>query len=87
MKKLKSRAYKDRLKGHKDTIIYLQSPEGADGGKLYSGSADCAFRVWDLVERCTIFKGQITRAANGVSVSWFFTYEGNTAIGFSNGHI
>ena len=51
MKKLKSRAYKDRLKGHKDTIIYLHSPQGPEGGLLYSGSADFAFRAWDLVKR------------------------------------
>jgi F-box and WD-40 domain protein 1/11/F-box/WD-40 domain protein 7 len=59
MKKLKSRAFKDRLKGHKDSIIYLHSLDGPEGGILYSGSSDFAFRAWDLVNRVNKFKVQI----------------------------
>ena len=38
MKKI--RAYRDRLKGHKDAILYLYSPDGPEGGFVISGSAD-----------------------------------------------
>jgi WD40 repeat protein len=51
MKALKSRAYRDRLKGHKDSILYVYSPDGPEGGLLFSGSADRTVRVWDLVGR------------------------------------
>ena len=40
MKIVKTRAFKDRLKGHKDTIISLYSPEGDKGGLLLSASKD-----------------------------------------------
>jgi len=44
MKALKTRAYVDRLKGHKDTIICLHSPFEFNGGILYSISVDGGFR-------------------------------------------
>jgi hypothetical protein len=40
MKIVKTRAFKDRLKGHKDTIISLNSPHGHAGGMLFSASKD-----------------------------------------------
>ena len=40
MKVVKTRAYKDLLKGHKDAIIGLLSPYGPLAGFLYSASAD-----------------------------------------------
>lgn len=40
----KSRAFKDRLKGHKDTIIALSSPQGSLGGLLLSASKDGQIR-------------------------------------------
>jgi len=39
-KMVKTRAFKDRLKGHKDTIIALNSPHGPTGGMLFSASKD-----------------------------------------------
>jgi hypothetical protein len=45
MKKVvKTRAFKDRLKGHKDGVITLFSPEGAASGWLYSASKDGCIR-------------------------------------------
>jgi F-box and WD-40 domain protein 1/11/F-box/WD-40 domain protein 7 len=40
MKIVKTRAFKDRLKGHKDTIISINSPNGPSGGMLLSASKD-----------------------------------------------
>lgn len=44
MKIVKTRAFKDRLKGHKETIIVLHSPYGAAGGLLLSASKDGLIR-------------------------------------------
>lgn len=45
MKKVvKTRAFKDRLKGHKDGVITLFSPEGPNSGWLYSASKDGCIR-------------------------------------------
>ena len=45
MKKVvKTRAFKDRLKGHKDGVITLFSPEGPTSGWLYSASKDGCIR-------------------------------------------
>ena len=40
MKPFKSRAYKDRLKGHQDAVICLGSPFGPNAEILYSVSKD-----------------------------------------------
>lgn len=40
MKIVKTRAHKDILRGHKDTIISLISPHGTTGGMLLSASKD-----------------------------------------------
>ena len=45
MKKVvKTRAFKDRLKGHKDGVLTLFSPEGPHSGILYSASKDGCVR-------------------------------------------
>ena len=45
MKKVvKSRAFKDRLKGHRDAVIALHSPEGPNAGILVSASKDGGVR-------------------------------------------
>lgn len=44
MKVVKSRAFKDRLKGHKESVISLFSPYGEDGHMLYSISKDGSVR-------------------------------------------
>ncbi len=44
MKVVKSRAFKDRLKGHKESVITLYSPYGDDGHMLYSISKDGSVR-------------------------------------------
>jgi hypothetical protein len=51
MKVVKSRAFKDRLKGHKEAIIALCSPYGREGYLLLSASKDGSIRAWDLVKR------------------------------------
>jgi len=40
MKPFKSRAFKDRLKGHKDAIIKLSAPHGPNSSLLLSASKD-----------------------------------------------
>jgi hypothetical protein len=44
MKVVKSRAFKDRLKGHKESVISLFSPFGEVGHMLYSISKDGSVR-------------------------------------------
>lgn len=44
MKVVKSRAFKDRLKGHKESVITLFSPFGEAGHLLYSISKDGSVR-------------------------------------------
>lgn len=44
----KVKAYKKKLKRHKDAVITIYSPNGIDGGILLSGSADDCIKIWDL---------------------------------------
>ena len=44
MKVVKSRAFKDRLKGHKESVLALFSPYGEQGHMLYSISKDRSVR-------------------------------------------
>lgn len=44
MKVVKSKAFKDRLKGHKESVIALYSPYGEHGHMLYSISKDGSVR-------------------------------------------
>lgn len=44
MKIVKTRAFKDILRGHKDTILVLNSPHGTSGGMLFSASKDGQIR-------------------------------------------
>lgn len=65
MKKVvKTRAFKDRLKGHKDGVINLFSPEGPSSGILFSASKDGCIRAWDLVERKITTKLLVSRLPN-----------------------
>ena len=70
LKIIKTRAFKDRLKGHKDTVICLYSPDGPKGGTLMTSSKEGCIRgliifyivvtefliEWDLIERKVINK-------------------------------
>jgi hypothetical protein len=51
MKQFQSRAYVNRLKGHKDVLVGLWSEYGLNGGVLYSLSQDGGFRQWSLIEK------------------------------------
>ena len=44
IKIFKSKAYKDRLRGHKDSIIKITSPAGSTSGILYSASKNGIIR-------------------------------------------
>lgn len=44
IKKIKTKAFKDRLRGHKDGIITLYSPDGPQSGMLLSASKDGCIR-------------------------------------------
>jgi len=58
---IKSKAYKKKLKRHKDSVISLYSPKGIDGGLLISGSADHSIRTWDLLKKKISSKLQVSR--------------------------
>ena len=59
---MKTRAYRDRLKGHHDVILNISSPHGPNAGILYSISKDGnllkigILRVWDLFQHTIISK-------------------------------
>lgn len=44
----KVKAYKKKLKRHKDAVLAIHSPNGVDGGILLSGSADDCIKIWDI---------------------------------------
>jgi F-box and WD-40 domain protein 1/11/F-box/WD-40 domain protein 7 len=58
---IKSKAYKKKLKRHKDAVLSLYSPKGMDGGLLVSGSADHSIRTWDLLKKKISSKLQVNR--------------------------
>ncbi|KAM3127471.1 hypothetical protein pb186bvf_020451 [Paramecium bursaria] len=69
LKTVISRAYKDRLKGHRDTIISVISPYGTKGQYLYSASRDGQIRAWDLVNREIASKLLISRYEESTTVN------------------
>jgi F-box and WD-40 domain protein 1/11/F-box/WD-40 domain protein 7 len=46
-----SRAFKDKLKGHKHAVVALHAPEGPEGSRLVSASADGMVRFWNISRR------------------------------------
>ena len=87
MKVAKIRAYRDRLKGHKDAILYLYSPDGPEGGMLHSGSADRTIRVWDLVGRQVKYKSQLQRENGDNEITCYCDYGPSILAGFNDGMI
>lgn len=51
MKTVKTRPYQEKLKGHKQSILKLYSPQGPDGTLLYSVSSSGEMIVWDLLSK------------------------------------
>ncbi|CAG9334759.1 unnamed protein product [Blepharisma stoltei] len=87
MKTVKSRAYKDRLKGHKETILSLFSPDGPLGNILVSASADGIIRGWDLIGRSVRFKIQIEKPESKQDITSYHFSGSNLYVGFSEGEI
>lgn len=87
MKTVKSRAYKDRLKGHKETILSLFSPDGPLGNILVSASADGIIRGWDLIGRSVRFKIQIEKPESKQDITAYHFSGSNLYSGFSGGEI
>jgi len=56
MKVVKSRAFKDRLKGHKESVITLFSPFGEAGHMLYSISKDGSVRGFIIMMQVGIWR-------------------------------
>lgn len=56
MKGTKVLLYKDKLTGHKESIVGVYSPQGPKGGILVSVSRDGRLKVWNLFERDFILK-------------------------------
>ena len=72
MKVVKSRAFKDRLKGHKESVLSLFSPYGEAGHMLYSISKDRSVRGkkyfdsgWDLAKREITIKALLDKKLKG----------------------
>lgn len=65
MKGTKLLLYKDKLSGHRDTIVGVYSPHGDKGGILVSLSCDGRLKVWNLVNREFMLKRILYR--NGKS--------------------
>lgn len=64
MQKVQSKAYKNRLKGHKDGVITLYSPDGPESGIIFSASKDGCLRGWNLVEKKIMMKLFVSRIDN-----------------------
>ena len=87
MKTLKSRAYRERLRGHKDTVLNLYAPDGPEGHILLSGAADGVVRAWDLKGRSVLFKLLLQRPDSNSDIM-FFNFTGTSVnVGYADGNI
>ena len=58
--------YKDKLTGHKESIVGVYSPQGDKGGILVSVSRDGRLKVWNLLERDFILKRILQKNKNSI---------------------
>lgn len=58
--------YKDKLKGHKDSVTHLYSPQGVKGNILISVSRDGRLKGWDLYGRGFIMRKVLLRGEAAV---------------------
>jgi F-box and WD-40 domain protein 1/11/F-box/WD-40 domain protein 7 len=80
-----NRAYRERLKGHRDCILTLFSPEGPAGNLLVSASADGVVREWDLTQTVPFVTLNLQRPAVGCQLSCYY-FQGLFAYaGYSDG--
>lgn len=64
MKGTKVLLYKDKLSGHKESIVGVHSPKGPKGGILVSVSRDGRLKVWNLFDRDFIIKRCLLKHGN-----------------------
>ena len=65
-KKVKdAKAYKLKIKRHKDAVLSLYSQDGINGSHLVSGSADHTCRIWDLKANKISERISVARPAEG----------------------
>jgi len=81
----KARAYKDRLKGHKDAVLCLCAPSGHEGSILISGSAEGMVRVWDLKQRQCLKKLRLKKPGQSAELLCFLFTGQQTCVGYSDG--
>ena len=58
--------YKDKLKGHKDSVTHLYSPQGVKGNILVSVSKDGRLKGWDLYGRGFLMRKVLVRGDHSV---------------------
>jgi WD40 repeat protein len=58
--------YKDKLKGHKDSVTHLYSPQGTKGNILVSVSKDGRLKGWDLYGRGFVMRKVLVRGENAI---------------------
>lgn len=79
-----SRAYKDRLKGHKHAVVALHTPEGPDGSRLISASADGMVRFWNVRQRERERKFIIEKPNINAHILCYFFSEESVFVGYDD---
>jgi WD40 repeat protein len=60
MKATKCRPFVDKIKGHREPIVAMLSPNGDNGQRLYSASTDGWLYVWDIPNKEITHKIQLS---------------------------
>jgi WD40 repeat protein len=66
----KVKAFKKKLKRHKDAVLSIHSPNGISDSLLLSGSADNVIKIWDLENQKTVNKVGVNRPSEEILLKY-----------------